>query len=425
MSDALLVFTVENNLFMTNRQLRRLVYFSLGIYKAALILTLIAVLWTAPRPWGPRETALIVLVSLQVILYSIFFGATHYLRWPFTRPWLTGYFLLNLGLWLIEWHLATGFWWIIWVQMLQLYFSLPLKVAIPATGLIFLVVAHFESGLQQFFGFPVGEVIERLIPWVIVTMSFSFISVLARVNQERARLIADLQAAKQELELAHQQEVELAALQERERLARDMHDSLGHALVALSVQLEAVQRLYPVNPEGASRQIDEMKTLTRTSMEELRRTLTGLRAPGLANRPLSQALCDLSAETSQRTGIEVICQVAAEVDQLSQAMTEALWRITQEALMNVEKHAAARHVWLDLQMKPTVVTLRVADDGIGLPLDLTSRPGHYGLRGMRERIEGLGGVLTVGLNGQTGTVIEACLPLIGSQEHPQQELSKL
>src|SRR5262245_9571931 len=116
MSDALLVLTVENNLFMTNRQLRRLVYFSLGVYKVALTLTLIAVLWTAPRLWGLREAALIILVSLQVILYSIFFGATHYLQWPFTRPWLTGYFLLNLGLWLIEWHLATGFWWIIWVQ---------------------------------------------------------------------------------------------------------------------------------------------------------------------------------------------------------------------------------------------------------------------------------------------------------------------
>src|SRR6185369_5399491 len=116
-----------------------------------------------------------VLVSLQVALYCVFFVAVHYPRWPLTQPWLTGYFLINLGLWLIEWHLEVGFWWIIWVQVLQLYISLPLKVAVPATGLVFLVVAHFESGLQQFFGFRVGEVIERLIPWVIVSLSFSFI----------------------------------------------------------------------------------------------------------------------------------------------------------------------------------------------------------------------------------------------------------
>lgn len=394
--------------------LRGLVYFWKVVYLASLILTLGAVLWNTPPPWGWREAVLIGLVSFQVVLYLVFFVATYYARRSLTQPWLTGYFLLNLGLWLIEWHLEVGFWWIIWVQVLQLYISLPLKLAIPATGLIFLVVAHFESGLDQFFGSPVGEVIERFIPWLIVSISFSFVSMLIRANQERARLIAELQTAKQELELAHRQEVELVALQERERLARDMHDSLGHALVTLSVQLEAVQRLYPVNPEGASKQINELKTLTRTSMAALRRTLAGLRTPGLNHRPLTQALSELSQEINQRTLLEINCRVAPEVDQLSPAITEALWRVIQEALMNVEKHAAARSVQIDLAVRPEGVALRVADDGIGLSSGYPNRPGHYGLQGMRERMEGLGGVLTWGNNGQAGTLIEAHLPLIGN-----------
>ncbi len=415
MNGASPALTFENNLSLAGRQLRWLPYFWIGVYLASLILTLSAVLWNTPTPWGWREAALVVLVSFQVAHYCVWFVATHYPRWPFTLPWVIGHLLVSLGVWFIEWRLEAAFWWIIWMQVFQLYISLPLKVAIPVASPIFLVFAHFDSGLSQFFHFPlVGMVIERLIPWVIISMSFSAIAFLTRVNQERARLIAELQAAKQEIEMAHQQEVELVALRERERLAREMHDSLGHALVALSVQLEAVQRLYPVNPEGASRQIDELKSLTRTSMEALRRTLAGLRAPSLENRPLSQALLDLSAETSQRTGMEVICQAAAEVDQFSQAMTEALWRVTQEALMNVEKHAAARHVQIDLQMRPEAVTLRVADDGIGLPQNPTNQPGHFGLRGMRERIEGLGGVLTLASNGPTGTLIEARLPLIGN-----------
>ncbi|MBE7556156.1 MAG: sensor histidine kinase [Anaerolineales bacterium] len=412
----------ENDPSLPGRpHLRGLVYFWKVVYLASLIVTLGAVLWNTPPPWGWREAVLIGLVSFQVALYLLFFVVTYYARRSLTQPWLTAYFLLNLGLWLIEWHLEVGFWWIIWVQVLQLYISLPLKLAIPATGLIFLVVAHFESGLDQFFGSPVGEVIERFIPWLIVSISFSFVSTLIRANQERARLITELQAAKQELELAHRQEVELVALRERERLAREMHDSLGHALVTLSVQLEAVQRLYPVNPEDASRQINELKTLTRTSMDSLRHTLTGLRAPGLDYRPLAQSLADLSAETSQRTGLEVKCRIDPEVDRLNPAMTEALWRVIQEALMNVEKHAAARTVQIDLSVKPEAIALRVADDGTGLPPNYTNRPGHYGLQGMRERIEGLGGVLTLRSNGQAGTLIEAHLPLIGTNGRHEAE----
>jgi signal transduction histidine kinase len=182
------------------------------------------------------------------------------------------------------------------------------------------------------------------------------------------------------------------------------------------VQLEAIQRLYPVNPGSALRQINEMKALTRSSMEALRQTLTGLRAPGLNNRPLTQALADLSEETGRRANLKITCRVDPAVDQLSPAMIEVLWRVMQEALMNVEKHAAARSVQIDLHMKPETVSLRLADDGIGLPVTPADRPGHYGLRGMGERIEGLGGVLTLRRNGQAGTLVEATLPLIGAKQ---------
>jgi signal transduction histidine kinase len=304
MNSTLPVLALENDLSLREPQLRRLFYFSLGIYKAALILTLGAVLWSSPT-WGQREAALVVLVLLQMTLYGVWFVATRYPRWPLTWPWLVGYLLLNLGLWLVEWRLEASFWWIIWMQVFQLYISLPLKAAIPITGLIFLVVTHFDPGLRQFFDLPLNEVADSLIRWVVFSMLCAFVALLGRANQEQARLIAELQAAQQELEEAHRQEVELVALRERERLARDMHDSLGHALVALSVQLEAAQRHYPINPEGASRQIDEMKTLTRTSMEALRRTLAGLRAPGLNNRPLAQALSELSKEINQRTPLKI------------------------------------------------------------------------------------------------------------------------
>jgi signal transduction histidine kinase len=85
--------------------------------------------------------------------------------------------------------------------------------------------------------------------------------------------------------------------------------------------------------------------------------------------------------------------------------------MAQEALTNVEKHAHARHVQVGVEMEPHAVTMRISDDGSGLPPDAASRSGHYGLRGMRERLEGLGGTLTMHSNGG-GTLVEAHLPII-------------
>jgi signal transduction histidine kinase len=235
---------------------------------------------------------------------------------------------------------------------------------------------------------------------------------MGQTSRERAGLIAELQAAQRALEAARQRDAELAALRERERLARELHDSLGHALVALSVQLEAVQRLYAVDPARASAQVDAMKDLTRASMAELRRALEGLRTPGLGDRSLPQALHALSREVGARAGMEIRCQVAEGTDALGPAVSEALWRMAQEALTNVEKHAHARHVQVSVEMTPHAVIMRISDDGCGLPPDSASRSGHYGLRGMRERLEGLGGTLTLHSNGQRGTLVEACLPII-------------
>src|SRR5262249_2726286 len=141
--------------------------------------------------------------------------------------------------------------------------------------------------------------------WRMLAVVFSYARHMGQTSRERAGLIAELQAAQHDLEVARQRDAELAALRERERLARDLHDSLGHALVALSVQLEAVQRLYAVDPARASAHVDAMKDLTRASMAELRRALEGLRTPGRGDRSLRQAPGALSRAGGERNGMEV------------------------------------------------------------------------------------------------------------------------
>lgn len=353
-----------------------------------------------------QMAALVIAILAQAGLYTrlIIFNR----RWPIPLRTLGLYFGGSLVLWFIEWRIEPGFFWLIMSYGGQMYGLAPPVFSIPGSALIFLLIAaqsvngsSAEEAGWQIFGLFMG--------WLSFTGLFLFIHYLGDSNQKRAKLILELQAAQKELEASRQREAELAVLRERERLARDLHDSLGYALVALSVQLEAVQRLYKVDPEQASTQIEALKALTRSSMDSLRRSLDGLRAPGLGDRPLRQALQTLSEELSQRAGVKVDCRLSERADQLNPTVAETVWRVTQEALTNVERHAHAHQVQVTLDVVGGDVVLRVADDGVGLSPEAQTRPGHYGLRGIRERVEGLGGELRLHNSGGA-TVVEARLP---------------
>jgi signal transduction histidine kinase len=247
------------------------------------------------------------------------------------------------------------------------------------------------------------------VSWIGMAL---FMHRLAATSAERAALIQELQAAKQALELAREREAELAALRERERLARELHDNLGHALVTLSVQLEAVQRLAVADSSRVPALVDEMKRLVRGSMEDLRRSLANLRSPGLGERRLTDALRDCCEKVSARAAIKITQALDRRADELPERLREVLWRVGHEGLANVERHSHAKSAAISLGVEARSVCLRVQDDGIGLSDGQENKPGHYGLRGARERIEGLGGKLVVARGGTRGTVIEVSLPLM-------------
>ncbi len=301
-------------------------------------------------------------------------------------------------------------WWLGFTYFGQMFGLLPLQAVIPGTAIVTFLIALITSdwNLRQI---PLGAVIGFTFQWLTGIALYLFIYNIIRTSRERAKLITKLESAQKELEIAHQRDTELATLQERERLARDLHDSLGHALVALSVQLEAIQRLYKVDPERASAQVDELKTLTRTSMDDLRRSLAGLRTPGLGERRLSDALQALSVDAGQRAHLAIACHIHDDANQLSPAHAETLWRVAQEALANIERHAAAHSVQLQLNITSNAALLSIQDDGRGLPPDAEKQPGHYGLRGMRERVEGLGGTLTLTGN-SNGSRVDVKLPIL-------------
>ncbi|MBK9008471.1 MAG: sensor histidine kinase [Anaerolineae bacterium] len=330
--------------------------------------------------------------------------------WPISQKNLTIYFVGGVCMWVLACWLNPFAWWLGFTYFGQMFGLLPLRGVVFGTAVVtfFILLIISDWNITQI---PFGAAFGFSFMWIGGMAVFLFIYGIIRTSSQRADLITKLESAQKELEAARQRDAELATLRERERLARDLHDSLGHSLVALSVQLEAIQRLYKVDADKASAQVDELKDLTRASMDELRRSLAGLRAPGLGERKLSEALQTLSVDVAQRAHLAVTCHIHDDANQLSPVHAETLWRVAQEALTNIERHAAARNVDLNLDIESQHVTLTITDDGCGFPADAENKPGHYGLRGMRERVEGLGGALTLSGN-SGGSRVDVRLPLL-------------
>jgi signal transduction histidine kinase len=202
----------------------------------------------------------------------------------------------------------------------------------------------------------------------------------------------------------------LAVLEERQRLARELHDSVSQALygVALGTRT-ARQWLAREDAAQAAVALDYVQPLTEAALTEMRALIFELRPESLAREGLAPALERLTASLRARHGVQVDIQTCPEPD-MPLAIKEALYRVTQEALHNVARHADAEHVWLALTCDEGYLVLEIRDDGRGFD---TARdyPGHLGLYSMRERIEQQGGQFTLQSAVGEGTLVRAALPL--------------
>lgn len=295
-----------------------------------------------------------------------------------------------------------------------------------AECVIMLTMFPFESFLWPLSMASLVNITSEVLPMVSIVGFFLFVQQLLQERQERNALFKQLAQANTELEEAHHQleqsvaqQQELAILRERGRLAREMHDTIGHALVLISVKLEAAQRLRTRDPERCDQELEATKEIARGTMTTLRASIANLRSPALEREQLYPALRRSVDELALRTGLHATCMLAAESKNLSNAVTETLWKVSQEALTNIEKHARAKNVEIEISQQETQLYMRIHDDGIGLPPafchlhqeEPLAHSGHYGLRGMRERVEAIGGQLTLQSAQGQGTTVEIRLPL--------------
>lgn len=211
----------------------------------------------------------------------------------------------------------------------------------------------------------------------------------------------------------------LATIEERNRLAREIHDTLAQGLAAIALQLETADVLTEQKSERASEAIRRALALARANLEEARRSVIDLRAAPLHNHTLTEALQELAQEM-QCDGLTVNYRsTPAEFPLVSPRLETGIYRLAQEALTNVKKHAQASHVQLALVLEEHELCLYVDDDGCGFLVEeamgaqarFGGQTGHFGLTGVSERVKLLGGTLCIESTPGTGTCFAVCVPL--------------
>jgi signal transduction histidine kinase len=240
---------------------------------------------------------------------------------------------------------------------------------------------------------------------------------LAVLRQSAARrhaevLYQDLCLAHQQLQALHQQAQELAVTQERNRLAREIHDSIAHYLTIVNVQLEAAEKLGSDQFDKSANYVQRARRLTVECLQEVRSSVASLRAPTLEHLSLPGALEKLAAVFNENTGIPVQLKVdVADTTLIAPEVALALYRTAQEGLTNVEKHARATEVDLVLSRSDGGIALTVQDNGMGLSGQHSNATAGFGLLGIRERIELLGGHLVFGQGvAGVGVILKVSLP---------------
>jgi signal transduction histidine kinase len=244
-------------------------------------------------------------------------------------------------------------------------------------------------------------------------------------DDEDARLLqpfADAAAVAIENARLYEQARFSATLAERNRLARELHDTIAQGLTAVTMQLEAAQRSFERDPARARARLGRAHELAREALEDVRRSVWTLAAPLVDGQALSQALDELTQRFAERTGLAVSYRHSGPAPALGHAAATQVLRIVQEALQNVEKHARATQVCVESALAANELQVQVRDDGVGFELGASSQGSSgsngddhtsdgFGLLSLRERARLSGGMLHIESAPGAGTRIAVIIPI--------------
>jgi NarL family two-component system sensor histidine kinase YdfH len=258
-----------------------------------------------------------------------------------------------------------------------------------------------------------GWTLLGIIPMILFVVVYVTLYVRQAEAREQAQtLLTELEAANRQLSEYAAQVEDLTIAAERQRMARELHDTLSQGLAGLILQLEAADaHLSKERPERAQEIIAQTMEQARATLANARRAIGDLRSSAEPVPGLEQALGAEVKRFENATGLP--CELEVQLkSELPDLIVETGLRIVSEALTNVARHAQASHAWVRVEETENQLCLEVRDDGSGFDPEAVEA-GHYGLLGMRERARLAGGTLEMSSEQEQGTAVKVCLPLSG------------
>ncbi|MFN2242784.1 MAG: sensor histidine kinase [Anaerolineae bacterium] len=362
-----------------------------------MVLLVLLVLPQVPRRLGKWFVPLTLTLSMVPVLIG-------YYWWPSENPLQTPFSIFFfVTLVLIAWQYSFRFVlaYVLGLTLYQVWLRSPV-VPMPLSADVGWLI------LQGAMMLLVGYIIVQL-----VSIQREQRAALEQAYQKQAQANVRLQRYAVALE-------ELTISRERNRLARELHDTLAHSLSAVTVQLEAVRSLWEINPSSARDMLDRADDTARRGLTEARRALQDLRASPLQDLGLALALRELAKSAAERTGASLALHLPDHnLDNLSPAVEQGVYRIAQETLENIVRHSEAQSIVFRLQQAAGSLSLTISDDGRGIGAEVlqASTAGGQdglGLRGMKERAALLGGSLEISRQEGQGTLVHLKVPLFSS-----------
>jgi signal transduction histidine kinase len=383
-----------------------------AVFFVSLFVPFAMVMVGQPGPDGVERVQMVVLTGL-LALWQI--GCMLYARrvpdWRSHSLASTVIILVGIALWYPLVRINPAFYFTLAGLYSQIFFMLPPLWAIPVSvGLGMLVVVQGGTGSLDLRDPGLWAALAGIGFSVIF---YIWISAIIDQSAKRKALIDELQRTQAELASA---EREAGSLAERQRLAREIHDTLAQGFVSIVLHLEAAEQALPAGLPVVQQHLGQAKTTARQSLAQAREVVQDLRAQPVEGSPLPEAIRQVVQNWAEATGMATTVAITGDVRPMHPDVEVTLLRAVQEALANVRKHASASRLAVTLSYMGDEVVLDVQDDGIGIGAAATDPllSSGYGLTAMRERVEQLHGSLLIESSPGEGTTLVVEIPLTGN-----------